>query len=275
MSDSTTRPERRDLVVQAWEEWGRMSGAERTVEVSGRLADTLMDVTGNLVGGDVDTSAVLELVADACADIAGATASGILMNHPAGGIHVVAVSEEQPRLLTVLEAQYADGPLLDCMRAGSVVGSSDVSTRGDSWPRFAAAAAAGGFRAAYAVPMRLAGRTVGGLNLLYAARTVLDGSRLRLCQVLADLAVLGFAQECDEARSERMFTQVLTMVNDRLHLGHAVGLVAGALDVDIETARTMIAGHARSNGFSIREVARTVTDGLLAPDDLARPLTES
>ena len=52
-----------------------------------------------------------------------------------------------------------------------------------------AAALAVGFRSVVAVPLRLDGRAVGGLNLLYAERTVLPDWQLRVAQVAADLLV--------------------------------------------------------------------------------------
>lgn len=246
---------------------GPGSNAGRVVEVSGRLSDTLVEITTWLVGGS-NGEAVLDLVSRACVDVLGASASGVLMLDPRGGVQVVAASEEDARILAVLEAQYADGPSADCIRTGAVVGSSDVSAMVELWPRFVQAASAAEYQAVQVVPMRLDGRTVGGLNLFYVSRATLDDAQLGLGQVLADLAVLGLSQERDGSRSERVFEQILTAANDRLYLGHAIGLVAGALDVDVDTARVLIRQHAGSTHRSHRDVVRAIADGRLAPADL-------
>jgi hypothetical protein len=230
------------------------------VEVSDQLAGALLEITTRLVG-DADAGAVLELVTGACVDVVGATASGVLTRDPLGGVRVVAASDERAAFVTVLEAQYVDGPSLDCLASGATAGSQDLGKMRDAWPQFVPAAVAAGVQAVYAVPMRLDGDIAGALNLLFTSRVTLDGPRLRLCQILADLAVLGLAQERDGSRSERVFERTLKAVNDRLSLGHAIGLVAGRLDVDVDTARAMIVHRARSTGSPILDVVSAITDG--------------
>lgn len=246
---------------------GRRSSAGTTVEAIDQLAGALLEITTRLVG-DAQTEAVLELVTGACVDVVGAAASGVLMRDPLGGLRVVAASDERAAFVTVLEAQYVDGPSTDCLASGAMAGSRDLGEMRRTWPQFTPTALEAGFQAAYAVPMRLDGDPLGALNLLFAARTALDGPRLRLCQVLADLTVLGLAQERDGARSERVFEQTLRAVNDRVSLGHAIGLVAGRLDVDIDTARTMIVRRARSTASPIVDVARAITNDTISPRDL-------
>lgn len=251
----------------------RWSGTGPVVEVSDRLADGLVNITTRLVRGAA-AGAVLDLVTGACVDVIGAAASGILMREPLGGVRVVAASDERISVVTVLEAQYVDGPSLDCLASGTTAGSSNLAALRDTWPQFVDAAVAAGFHAAYAVPMRLDGETLGGLNLLFSSRAVLDRPRLRLCQVLADLAVLGLAQERDGSRSERVFEQTLKAVNDRHSLGHAIGIVAGHLDIDIDAARAMIVHRARLTGTSSVEVAWTIVDGTVSPYDLQASFTD-
>ena len=65
-----------------------------------------------------------------------------------------------------------------------------------------------------------------------------------------------------------MFERTLKAVNDRHSLGHAIGIVAGRLDVDIDAARAMIVHRARLTGSSNVEVAWTIVDGTVSPDDL-------
>jgi len=237
------------------------------------LVDRLLDITTRLVRG-ADAGAVLDLVTGACVDVVGAAAAGVLVREPLGGVRVVAASEERIAAVTVLETQYTDGPSLDCLASGNTAGSSDLAAMRPAWPRFVPAAVAAGFHAAYAVPMRLDDETLGGLTLLFTSRAIVDGPRLRFCQILADLAVLGLAQERDGSRSERVFVQTLEAANDRLSLGHAIGIVAGRLDVDVDAARAMIVHHARFTGSSIVEVGWTIVDGTMSPHDLRASFPE-
>lgn len=245
----------------------RWSDARPVIDVDDHTAERLLDVTTHLVGR-ADAGAVLDLVIGACTDVVGAAAAGFLVREPLGGIRVVTASDERTAVVTVLETQYIDGPSPDCMASGTTAGSSNLAATRHAWPRFAPAAVAAGFHAAYAVPMRLDGEAVGGLTLLFTSHAVVDGPRLRICQVLADLAVLGLAQERDGPRTERVFAQTLKAANDRLSLGHAIGIVAGRLEVDIDTARAMIVHRARYTGSAIVEVALMIVDGMMSPHDL-------
>lgn len=246
---------------------GQWSDTRPVVDVDDHVADGLLDVTTHLVGG-ADPGAVLDQVIGVCVGAVGADAAGVLMREPLGGVRIVAASDERTAVVSVLETQYVDGPSLDCLASGTPTGSPNLAARRRAWPQFAPAAIAAGFPAAYAVPMRLDGEGLGGLTLLFTSHAVVDGPRLRLCQALADLAVLGLAQERDESRTERVFAQTLKAANDRLSLGHAIGIVAGRLEVDVDVAREMIVHRARLTGSAIVEVALMIVDGTMSPHDL-------
>jgi len=124
------------------------------------------------------------------------------------------------------------------------------------------------------LPMRLLNSAVGGINLLYTSPVELSAAQLRLAQALADLATLGLTQERDQRRLERLAEQALTTLNDRVQVGHAVGVVAGALGVAPEAARARLRAHSAASGMPLRDVARAVTDGALAAHDLTEPLRD-
>jgi hypothetical protein len=117
----------------------------------------------------------------------------------------------------------------------------------------------------FAFPLRLDSHAVGGLNVLYRRPTDLSDGDRRLGQALADLAVLGLTQERDDRRAERLAEQTLTTINDRIHVGQAVGVLAGALTLSPDDARARLVAHAESTGRSLLEVVRAVTDGSLSP----------
>jgi hypothetical protein len=82
------------------------------------------------------------------------------------------------------------------------------------------------------------------LNLLCSEPTVLPGSQLQLAQALSDLAILRLSQEQDVRRSQHFAEHALTALNHRAHIAHAVGLLAGGLDIDVDEARRLLAAHA-------------------------------
>ena len=90
--------------------------------------------------------------------------------------------------------------------------------------------------------MCLDGHTVGGLNILHTTVTILTEAQLHLAQTLADLAVLGLAQESSVNRADRLFEHTLGALNTRVHVAQAIGLIAGILDISTEEARTALVG---------------------------------
>jgi hypothetical protein len=190
-------------------------------------------------------------------------AVGVILADPRGGLSVVSASDERTRSLELLQSQIAEGPCVDCVRDDAMVASADLEGDVDRWPAFTRAALDAGFRAVHAVPMRLAGGAVGGLNVFYAAVTPWEAWQERLGQVLADLAVLGLAQDDDPARTHRLAEQTLTTLNDRVMLAHAIGMVAGALDIGTEDARRLILDHAATHRNAVRDVAHRITSGNL------------
>ncbi|WP_258948992.1 GAF domain-containing protein [Lentzea californiensis] len=229
-------------------------------EVQEQIAVTLSELTASLVGCH-DAESVLRLVTAACENLLSASAIGMLLADPRGGLSVVSASDEQARFLELLQSQIDEGPCVDCVSDDATIACPDLEEASGRWPAFAPAALDAGLRAVHAVPMRLAGAAVGGLNMFYAAVTPWGEWQQRLGQVLADLAVLGLSQDDDPARTQRLAEQTLTTLNDRVVLAHAVGMVAGALDTGTDEARRLIFGYATSNQAPVRDIARRLTVG--------------
>ncbi|MBB4912765.1 GAF domain-containing protein [Actinophytocola algeriensis] len=231
------------------------------------VSDTIAAITARLAARH-DGMAVLRAVTDACGTLLSADATGVLIADPRGGVEVIAASDEPTRFVERLQAELREGPCLACIDDNTEVAVPDPDTERERWPRFADAMTEAGFRSMYAHPLRLMNRAVGGLNIFYTTRTDLPPTARRLAQALADLAVLGLTQERDQRRVERLAEQTLTTLNDRTHLGHAVGVVASTLGVTPDVARAMFVAASTQGGRSIRDLANAITSGALAPADL-------
>ena len=237
------------------------------VTAPNRVSDTVAAITARLTARH-DGLAILRAVTDACVELLSADATGVLVRDPRGGVAVGSASDERARFVELLQVQIDQGPCLDCINDNTQVMSADLDMDRSRWPEFADAALGAGYRSVYAFPLRLMSRAVGGINVLYRLRTELSLSAVNLGQALADLAVLGLTQERDERRVERLAEQTLTTLNDRVHVGQAVGILVGALDLTPDDARTLLAEHAKLTGRSVRDLARAITDGSLSPGTL-------
>lgn len=235
--------------------------------VRDEVVPALSELTASLIDRH-DPDTVLRLVTAACTRLLGAAATGVMLSDPRGGIRVVSASDERSRFVELLQTQVDEGPCVDCIKDEVAVTAADLAAE-DRWPAFRPAALDAGYRAVHAIPMRLDRHVVGGLNLLYLEPAALDPSQQRLGQMLADLAVLGLSQETGPARVHRLTERTLTTLNDNVQLAHAVGLVAGTLDVGVDDARNLILDHAREHGSQVRDVARALTNGEIDPALLA------
>jgi transcriptional regulator with GAF, ATPase, and Fis domain len=235
--------------------------------VPDHVTDALAEITARLAARH-DALSMLRAVADVCGTLLTADATGVLISDPRGGVAVAAASDERARFIEFLQAQSEEGPCVDCIAANAEIAVVDLAAE-DRWPRFRTAARDTGFRSLYAFPLRLVTGAAGGVNVLYTRRTELSEHERRLGQTLADLAVLGLTQERDERRAERLVEQTLTTLNDRVGVSQAVGVLAGALRLAPDDARTLLTAHAMSTGRSLRQLARAVTDGSLTPEAVA------
>lgn len=240
-------------------------------DIRPELAQTLSGITASLVD-ESDAVTVLGLVTDACAAVLGAASTGVMVADPRGSIEVVAATDAHAMLVEVLQAQTEQGPCVDCIREDTVVLEYDLPRANLRWPRFAPAAVSAGYHAVVAVPMRLQGLAVGGLNLLYTGPPPLDPEpqwRLGLARALADLAVLALVQDRGERRADRLVEQSLRTLNARRHLSQAAGMVAAARGLDPHQARRAIRSYARRVQRRLPEVVRSITDNLVDPADVA------
>ncbi|WP_447002228.1 GAF and ANTAR domain-containing protein [Saccharothrix isguenensis] len=236
----------------------------------GQIAAALSEITAKLVDGH-DADAVLRMVTAACTRLLDASATGVMLVDPRGGIKVVSASDERARFVELLQSQIDEGPCVDCIRHGVVVNAADLARESDRWPEFTPAATAAGYHSVHAIPMRLDGRTIGGLNVLYTGTAPWERWQEQLARALADLTVLGLSQEGDSRRGDRLVEQTLTAMNDRVRFAHATGMVAGALDLDPERASALIHQHAAEHDAPVRDITRALVDGSLDPAAVASP----
>ena len=131
-------------------------------------------------------------------------------------------------------------------------------------------AAAYGFRAVTALPMRLRDERVGALNLFRNVSGGMAAADVAVAQALADVATIGILHQRVLTRSELVNQQLQTALNTRLTIEQAKGVLAERGAIDMDRAFDMLRGHARKTNRRLADLARAVVEGADTADFLQR-----
>ncbi|HVA60126.1 MAG TPA: GAF and ANTAR domain-containing protein [Mycobacteriales bacterium] len=232
-----------------------------------QLAEAFVSLADTLVA-DFDVLEVLDLLVRSCVDVLNSTAAGLLLGDQRGNLRVMASSSEQTHLLEVFQLQSDEGPCLECYRSGMPVTVEDLNAEASRWPRFVPEALAMGFRTVHALPMRLRSHTIGALNLFHAEGQRIPEADLPVAQALADVTTIGILQQRAIVAGNVLGEQLQTALNSRVVIEQAKGLLAAHGQLDMDAAFTKLRSYARNHNLRLSDVARDLTLGALAPDEV-------
>lgn len=230
-----------------------------------RLATTFVDLADTLVA-DFDIVDFLHTLATRSVELLDVDAAGIMLTDKRGGLHVMASSAEEARLLELYELQNDEGPCLDCFRSGRPVVPDDLVAMRSSWPAFTEELEGLGFRSAHALPMRLRTETIGALNLFRIEPGRMSEVDLAIGQAMADVATVGLMQERTIAASELLASQLQTALSSRVQLEQAKGVLAQRTGLHVDQAFKLMRDYARSRSRRLSEVAAHIIDGSIEDD---------
>jgi GAF domain-containing protein len=183
----------------------------------------------------------------------------------------MAASSEATRLLELFELQSQEGPCLDCYRTGRPVVNQDLATANNRWPRFAPEALAAGFRSVHALPMRLRGAVIGGLNLFHIESGKMQRADVEAAQALADVATIAIIQHRTTLDAHIVNEQLNHALNSRVIIEQAKGIVAESKGLSMDQAFSTLRNHARNRNLRLADVAGDLIAGLLTTAKLDRP----
>lgn len=227
------------------------------------LADAFVGLADTLVA-EYDVIDVLDRLVGHSVALLAADAAGIMLVDLQGRLRVVASSSEESDWTELMQIQADEGPCIESIRTGKPVTVTDLDAAEVRWPRFAAAlrerssADAGRFRSVHALPLRLRGEAIGGLNLFHTRPGPLPDADLRLGQALADIATIGILQERAIRHQEVLSQQLQHALNIRVIIEQAKGVLAQLGGVPMDVAFEHLRRHARSNRVLLGDVARRV-----------------
>lgn len=225
--------------------------AERLAQIFVEVADTLVD--------EFDLIDFLHKLSVRVAGLVDASAVGILLADQRGHLRFMAASDENAKVVEILQAQSRQGPCPEAYRTGKPVVNTDIRTTASRWPQFAARAGAMGFSSVHAFPLRLRSQVIGAMNVF--GQNVgggFDAGDIQVVQALADVASIGLLQERAISRGEALAGQLQGALTTRIVIEQAKGALAQAGEVSVDVAFQILRTYARSNNRQLSAVAHAV-----------------
>jgi GAF domain-containing protein len=164
-----------------------------------RLASIFVEVADTLVE-EFDLIEFLHTLTDRPVDLVGAAAVRLVPADNDGRLEYMTGSNENIKLLELVQIQAHEGPCLETYLTGRPVINVDLNQAAWRWPRFAPHATATGFQSVHAFPLRLRSQTIGAVNVFGDTKGGdFDDADIPIVQALADVAAIALLQ--DRSRS--------------------------------------------------------------------------
>ncbi|MWV50602.1 GAF domain-containing protein [Rathayibacter sp. VKM Ac-2803] len=225
------------------------------IETFVTLSDTLVD--------DYDTVELMQLLVDRSASLFEAASAGLVLRDAHGVAEVLASTNEDSRLIGLLQLQDDAGPCMRCLHTGEVVVVADITESPAEWSHFRERALELGLRSVHCVPLRLRNECIGSLNLFGTAPGVLDAEDVAVVQAFADVATIGILHQRALEESDLVRSQLQRALDSRVLIEQAKGAVAYSRDISTEEAFDVLRRHARSTSTALTVVAGRVLRGEL------------
>ena len=225
------------------------------------LLNFFVEMTDTLVD-DFDLVEFLHTLTNKAALVSGAASVGLVLTDHQDRVRYMASSNEDGKLLELLQIQNNDGPCLDAITHGIQVANADLGQAEDRWPMFAPAARAMGFQSVHAFPMRLRNQTLGALNIFGTDSARFQSDDVRVVQALADVATIAIIHERLRQEAELVATQLQNALNSRIVIEQAKGARARSEGISPAQAFDLIRNMARSTGRRLHDVAAAIVNDL-------------
>lgn len=229
------------------------------------LADTLVD--------DYDVVDLLDRLVHTCLELLPVEQAGLMLLTSGQELRLVASSDKSVRRLERFQLDHAEaGPSVECVHTGEAVGVDDLTVPNERWPKFAAAAAAAGFRSVFVVPMRLRGDIIGALTMFVSREAPLSRNDRRLARALADVATIGILQQRSLHRASLLAEQLQTALNSRIVIEQAKGVLSEHAGVDMDVAYAALRTFSRNSNLKLSDVAASVVSRQRDPEEVLSAL---
>lgn len=225
--------------------------------VSTAILDTFVTLSDTLVD-DYDVVDLAQTLVKRSAAIFHAASVGLLLKDDRGSIEVLASTDEDARLIELMQLRAGAGPCVECLRTGESVEVHDTRLTMTRWPEFTTLALELGLLSMSSVPMRLRNESIGSLNIFRTMPGGIEPDDIAVVQAFADVATIGILHQRAVSASELVGAQLREALQSRVVIEQAKGVVSFAHDVSVDRAFDRIRDYARRTSSPLTEVARRI-----------------
>ncbi|MGW7151040.1 GAF and ANTAR domain-containing protein, partial [Streptomyces sp. NPDC054855] len=213
-----------------------------------QLLAAMVDAVDTLVD-DFDLIDFLHQLCDRCNDLLDVSAVGVMLADPAGGLQLIAASDEHTRLLELFALQADQGPCVECHRTGTARFNITLTSPAQTaaFPLFAQRARQAGYATTHALPMRLRQKVVGAMNLFDSRDQKLSDADARVAQALADVATIAILQHRTVVHGNIERAQLRAALSSRIVIEQAKGILAERWQSTLDEAFDALRQHARAH----------------------------
>jgi hypothetical protein len=208
---------------------------------------------------DHDTVGTLTGLCVDCAEVVGATTVGIMLADGSGQLQVMAASSHKAEELDLYELQAGQGPCIDAFHGGASVSCPSAEQIVSRWPVFGAQAAAAGYQAVQACPLRWRGLVIGAINVFFASPGSLVDEERQIVQAFADIATVAVIQMNQQGTGD-LAGIIRSALSARALIEQAKGVLAAQTGLSIAAAFDRLLAMSYDSGTPLETLAREVID---------------
>ncbi|MGW7275729.1 GAF and ANTAR domain-containing protein [Streptomyces sp. NPDC054864] len=237
-----------------------------------QLLAAMVDAVDTLVD-DFDLIDFLHQLCDRCNELLDVSAVGVMLADPAGGLQLIAASDEHTRLLELFALQADQGPCVECHRNGTARFNISLKSPEETaaFPLFAERALRAGFATTHALPMRLRQKVVGAMNLFDSREQKLSDGDARVAQALADVATIAILQHRTVVHGNIERSQLRAALSSRIVIEQAKGILAERWQATLDEAFDALRQHARAHQQPLAGLCTQLIDGSIDSSAIRRP----
>ena len=204
-----------------------------------------------------DLETVLYDLAESVVGVLGLAGSGVTLAQGGRLVFVIAAGPQLEELERTQE-KHQSGPCMDAFQTGLIVAEADLAAVDGRWPEYIHTAGRLGIMSVAGIPMKLADRSFGALNLYSASPNDWHEEDLHAAQVLADVATSYLVNGSKVRQLEQLNEQLQHALESRVTIEQAKGVIATKEAVSMDEAFNRIRRHSRSHNATVRAVAEAI-----------------